>query len=288
MIILTGANGFIGSVMLGYLNKKGRNDVVIVDDMHSYEKFKNIANKHYLHNHYSLSAIEEYDDVECVIHMGANANTLEKDWNRIHQENILSTLSWNDFCQQRQIPFIFTSTAAVYGNGQGPMNLYAKSKLECEKQINAVVLRLFNVYGPNEYHKGRMASTIFHWFNQIQEDGKIKLFRDSRFYRRDFVWVEDVCKTVYHFVYNFQPGIYDLGTGFSKDFETVADLISSNLRKGSKNFIEMPKDLEQQYQTDTRADISNLKNAGVDVANFITIEKGIPEYLEYLKINSRY
>lgn len=288
MIVLTGAAGFIGSVMLGYLNKMGRDDVVLFDDMPYPDQFLNIGNKRYISIHSADEIISDPENIDCVIHLGANSNTLEKNWRSIYETNVYSTRLWNQFCAENDIPFIFASSAAVYGNSNGPLNHYAFSKHTSENEVTGVVLRLFNVYGPNEYHKGRMASTIFHWYNQVKETNQLNLFKDSRLYRRDFIWVEDVCKTIYHFIENYQPGIYDLGTGQNKDFETVANIVCSTLKKGNKNFIEMPPDLQAQYQTDTSAYVESLKRAGVDVASFLSIEQAIPQYLEYLKTNQRY
>lgn len=288
MIVLTGAGGFIGSVMLGYLNKLGRKDVVIFDDMPQQEQYQNIGNKKYISIHSTQEIITDPAGIECVIHLGANSNTIERDWESIYKTNVYSTRLWNQFCTENEIPFIFASSAAVYGNNGVPLNLYAFSKLASEQEVNGVILRLFNVYGPNEYHKGRMASTIFHWYNQIDSTGQLNIFKDSKFYRRDFIWVEDVCKTILHFVNNYQPGIYDLGTGINRDFETVANVLCATMKKGNKNFIEMPPDLKEQYQTDTKANVENLKVAGVDTGSFLGIEQGIPEYIEYLKIRSRY
>lgn len=291
MIILTGAGGFIGSVMLGYLNKQGITDVVLFDDLPNETQYKNLIGKKFrsIHPHstYEKTSFNPIE-IRAVIHLGANSNTLEKDWLSIYKSNVLSTRMWNQFCKENDIPFIFASSAAVYGNGEGPLNQYAFSKQVSEQEIDAVVLRLFNVYGPNEYHKGRMASTIMHWYNQIQETGQYKLFEGSRQLRRDLIYVEDVCKTIYHFVENYQPGVYDLGTGHSVDFETVADALAATCRKGSKNFILMPDDLKTQYQNNTRADTTKLKDAGVDVAKFLGVGAGIECYVDYLKSSSFY
>ena len=235
MIILTGAGGFIGSVVLGYLNSQRVTDIIIVDDLPYENQYKNLIGKQY-NRLVSIDDIDAIDEnITGVIHIGANANTLETNWGSIYATNVKSTRKWNVFCKQRKIPFIFTSSASVYGNGAGPMNQYAFSKLLSENEVEGVVLRLFNVYGPNEYHKGRMASTILHWFNQIKETEEITIFENSKNYFRDFVWVEDIAKTIYHFMFeNYQPGIYDLGSGSNTDFETVADLVISNTNKGKK------------------------------------------------------
>jgi ADP-L-glycero-D-manno-heptose 6-epimerase len=283
MIILTGAGGFIGSVVLGYLNSKRVIDIIIVDDLPYENQYKNLIGKQY-NRLVSIDDIDAIDEnITGVIHIGANANTLETNWSSIYATNVKSTRKWNVFCKQRKIPFIFTSSASVYGNGAGPMNQYAFSKLLSENEVEGVVLRLFNVYGPNEYHKGRMASTILHWFNQIKETEEIKIFENSKNYFRDFVWVEDIAKTIYHFMFeNYQPGIYDLGSGSSMDFETVADLVISNTNKGTKRFVDMPSDLKKQYQINTLADTKLLTKSGVDVKSFTKVHEGIAKYIDYL------
>ena len=283
MIILTGAGGFIGSVVLGYLNSQRVTDIIIVDDLPYENQYKNLIGKQY-NRLVSIDDIDAIDEnITGVIHIGANANTLETNWSSIYATNVKSTRKWNVFCKQRKIPFIFTSSASVYGNGAGPMNQYAFSKLLSENEVEGVVLRLFNVYGPNEYHKGRMASTILHWFSQIKETEEIKIFENSKNYFRDFVWVEDIAKTIYHFMFeNYQPGIYDLGSGSSMDFETVADLVISNTNKGKKRFVDMPDDLKKQYQINTLADTKSLTKSGLDVKSFTQVHEGIAAYIDYL------
>lgn len=287
MIVITGAGGFIGSVVLGYLNKQGIDNAVLFDDLPSPEQFKNLINKKFkkIHSSFELenSKISPVG-IEAVIHLGANSNTLEKDWASIYRTNVLSTRLWNNFCKINSIPLIFTSTAAVYGNGSGPLNHYAFSKLASEQEIydKNVILRLFNVYGPNEYHKGRMASTMFHWYDQIQTHKTIKLFKNSERYLRDFIWVEDVAKVILFFIQNYKPGIYDLGTGLPASFEQVAEHIISNVGYGTKEYIDMPEDLKLQYQEYTSADVTNLVNAGYDVNSFMTIDNGLKEYITYL------
>jgi ADP-L-glycero-D-manno-heptose 6-epimerase len=282
MIVLTGAGGFIGSVVLGYLNSQQVTDIIIVDDLPYQHQYKNLIGKQY-NRLVSMDDIDSINEnVTGVIHIGANANTLENNWSSIYATNVKSTRKWNAFCKHRKIPFIFTSSASVYGNGHGPMNQYAFSKLLSENEVEGVVLRLFNVYGPNEYHKGRMASTILHWFDEINQTEEIKIFENSKNYFRDFVWVEDVAKTIYHFMFeNYQPGIYDLGSGSNMDFETVADLVISNTNNGKKRFVDMPDDLKKQYQINTLADMKPLTKAGVDVKSFTKIHEGITKYMDF-------
>ena len=290
MIALTGAGGFIGSVVLGYLNRQGITDVYLFDDLPESGQFKNLIGKRYLGLHSTKEIVTDIKDFDCVIHIGANSNTLEKDWSSIYDTNVLSTRRWHDLCREHDKKFIFTSSAAVYGNGQGPLNQYAFSKLASEQEItNGVILRLFNVYGPNEYHKGRMASTVLHWYNQIQQTGQLKIFKDSNQYRRDFIYVEDVASTVFHFVNNYKPGIYDLGTGISVDFDSIANaVIEVSKLPCNKEYIDMPADLKAQYQTDTKAFTDYLVEAGVDVDNFREPWDGIKQYVDYLKVNGFY
>jgi len=282
MIALTGAGGFVGSVILGYLNSQGINNVVLFDDLPHGDQFKNLVGKEYSSLHSTDEIFQDPSRIECVIHVGANASTLEKDWSRLYLTNVLSTRKWNRFCLDNNIPFIFTSSAAVYGNGQGPLNHYAFSKLISENEISGVILRLFNVYGPNEYHKGRMASTIYHWHQQLIENFHLKIFEDSGQYLRDFIYVEDVAKVVYHFIKNYQPGIYDIGTGTAVSFENVATELLNNA-PGEIIKIKMPDDLKAQYQKHTCADTSTLKETGFDVKELRSVERGIKDYTSYLK-----
>ena len=291
MIILTGAGGFIGSVMLGYLNKQSITDVMLFDDLLNETQYRNLVGKRF-RSIYPHSTFEKTTfnpkDIQAVIHIGANSSTLERNWPSIYKTNVLSTRMWNAFCLEHTIPFIFTSSAAVYGNGNGPLNQYAFSKQVSEQEITGVVLRLFNVYGPNEYHKGRMASTIMHWYNQIQTDRKINIFENSNNYRRDFIWVEDVVSTIHHFVKNYKPGVYDLGTGASVDFDSIANIVINECGAGTKCSIVMPEDLKAQYQLETKADISALELAEVRTDLFYEPWQGIQEYCRYLKTNSFY
>jgi ADP-L-glycero-D-manno-heptose 6-epimerase len=289
MIALTGAGGFIGSVILGYLNKQGITDVYLFDDLPVGDQYRNLIGKKYLGLHSTKEVVTNIKDFDCVIHFGANSSTLERNWASVYETNVLSTRRWHDLCQENNTKFIFASSAAVYGNGQGPLNHYAFSKLASEQEIiNGVVLRLFNVYGPNEYHKGRMASTVYHWFNQLRETSQIKIFENSKNYQRDFIYVEDVARTVYHFLNNYKEGIYDLGTGNSIDFESVANIVIEECGQGTKELVPMPADLKSQYQTSTKADVEYLKEAGVDVDTFLEPWEGIREYMKYLKTTQIY
>jgi len=288
MIALTGAGGFIGSVILGYLNKQGIKDVYLFDDLPTGDQYKNLVGKQYLGLHSTKEIVTDIADFECVIHFGANSSTLERDWSSIYQTNVLSTRRWHDVCKEQGKKFIFASSAAVYGNSAGPLNHYAFSKLASEQEItNGVVLRLFNVYGPNEYHKGRMASTPYQWYNQLVETKSINIFENSSEYFRDFIYVEDVARTVYHLINNYKEGLYDLGTGVPVSFEHVANCCLDQI-PGAEVYIPMPDDLKAQYQKSTCASTEYLESAGVDVAGFVSVEEGIKEYFNYLKTNRFY
>jgi ADP-L-glycero-D-manno-heptose 6-epimerase len=297
MMIVTGAQGFIGSVMVHYLNTLGITDIALIDDV---EIDRNLGyaqrvNYTYLQNKKFTSIDPILFDKDCILpqgnvtgvfHFGAISNTLEKDEDRIRNYNLLYTDILASACRERKIPLIFASSAAVYGNGSGPLNLYAKSKLQSEEDIKdaAVCLRLFNVYGPNEYHKGRMSSVILKWIREIDAEGKARVFENSHLYRRDFIHVLDVCKVAFRAFLNFVPGVYDLGTGVSTDFDYLATLVLSECRKNAtKEYIPMPDDLKIQYQTDTKASIDGLMRNNWTDGKFIRIEQGVNKYWMFAK-----
>jgi ADP-L-glycero-D-manno-heptose 6-epimerase len=288
MIVLTGAAGFIGSVILGYLNREGITDICIVDDLAYENQYKNLIGKQYRALCTSIGDLPK-DRIEAVIHFGANASTLEKNWDSIYRTNVQSTRRWAEFARENNAKFIFASSAAIYGNGSGPLNLYGFSKSVSEHELtDAVVLRLFNVYGPNEYHKGRMASTAYHWYNQLTKTSELTIFENSDHYHRDFIWVEDVARIVKFFLDNYTPGIYDVGSGISSSFNFIADQLIVIVGQGSKKLIAMPEDLKQQYQTNTIADISRLDLVGFPVASLTTTAQGLKTYAEYLENHDYY
>lgn len=280
MIVLTGAGGFIGSYVLSYLNRQGRDDIIIYDDLSGEQQYKNIAGKKFIELRRNRDSLPE--SAEAVIHLGANSNTLATDWQSVYYTNVEGTRRWYQWSQQKDIPMVYASSAAIMGNGEGPLNQYAFSKQVNEQECrSAAGLRLYNVYGPNEYHKGRMASTIYHWYHQLKETNKIKIFKNSDQYLRDFIYVDDVARVIDHLIKNFQPGIFPLGTGRAVSFDTVADTMIE-LLGGQKQYIDMPEDLRNQYQTLTCADTTKLRDIGVDVESFKDIRAGIAAYVGYL------
>jgi ADP-L-glycero-D-manno-heptose 6-epimerase len=289
MIVVTGAGGFIGSAMVGHLNSIGITDILAVDDMPHPEQYKNLVGKSCrIISTSEMETVLEYSpgNIQGIIHLGANSNTLANDWASVYKTNVLSTRQWANIALRDHIPFVFASSAAIYGNGNGPLNQYAFSKQMSENELgnSVAVLRFFNVYGPNEYHKGRMASTILHWYNQIQETGSIKIFKDSDQYYRDFIYVEDVCRACWHFIEDFKPGTYDLGTGRSESFERVARELAKHVdQEVYFDYIDMPSDLSKQYQIDTKADTTALTKSGFDVTLCRTVSEGIEDYVQFLK-----
>ena len=227
MVVVTGAAGFIGSVVAGELNQKGYNDLILVDDFSKKEKERNYIDLKYKalvdRNVFFDWFKENHEDVDFVVHLGARTDTTEFDWNVFQKLNVDYTETMFSLCAEYQIPLVYASSAATYGNGElgyddshdvveklQPLNPYGRSKNEVDKWILKqekqppfwAGLKFFNVYGPNEYHKGRMASVIFHSFNQINATGKVKLFRSHRpdfadgQQLRDFIYVKDIASVI--------------------------------------------------------------------------------------------
>lgn len=326
MIIITGAAGFIGSAIAWKLNKLGRNDLILVDKLRTEEKWKNIAKRDYTDwvdrdELFDWLKVEENaSKVEAVIHMGACSATTEKDADFLMKNNYeYSKVLW-DFCTEREIQYIYASSAATYGIGeQGyhddtslevmqklrPLNKYGYSKkifdVWAEKQEKTpkqwVGLKFFNVYGPNEYHKGRMASMVFHSFNQGRDNGFVKLFKshNPRYedgkQLRDFVYVKDVIDVIAFLLENEKVnGIYNLGTGEARSFYDLAynTLLYSRKNPNEIQFVDMPMDLRGRYQYYTKAEMDKLKAAGYDKP-FHTLEEGVKDYVtNYLMTEDEY
>lgn len=282
MIIVTGAAGFIGSRMVNFLNNKGITDVLAID------RSTQLLSTDYLNDTTCIKSIvgsKSHADykITAVIHIGAISDTLEKDWIQFNRFNVLSTLYWRDFCKLRGIPFVWASSSAVYGNGAGPLNQYATSKLLSEQQCvnECVALRFFNVYGAHEYHKGRMASVIYNWYCQYNNTNTIKVFENSNLYHRDLIYVDDVCNIIWYMVENYKPGIYDVGTGTAENMEKIASSVLSTLGATDSSIIKipMPHDLTTQYQRYTCANLEPLQNTGFDISTIRPLSVGIKDYL---------
>lgn len=319
MIVVTGAAGFIGSVIVKLLNDRGE-DVVIADRLGSQGKFKNLRRRKITR---IVSPERLLLDIEngglrptAIVHLGAITDTSESDADLVLEQNTQYTETLSRLAQGKGIRFIYASSASVYGDGDlgfsdnselnavlCPLNPYAFSKwlfdatairMGWDKQI--VGLRFFNVYGPNEYHKGRMASVIWHAYHQIKSTGKIELFQSHHpnyadgEQKRDFIYVDDVARTVLWFLYHPEiNGIFNLGTGAARTFNDLAMALFLALeQKPEIDYIPTPESIRDSYQYFTEADIGKLRDVGCDVP-FHNLEDGVEDYVRnYLSKENPY
>lgn len=310
MIIITGGAGFIGSCVVRTLNDAGIDDILIVDNIASTDKWMNLRNKKYIKYIHKTKLPEElptYDNVTAIIHMGACSSTTERDFDYLWKNNFEYTKALWNYCANRQIQFIYASSAATYGDGsQGfddkmdidkllPLNGYGYSKQIFDQWVkhHAIVypkqyvgLKFFNVYGPNEYFKGSMASMIFHGFNQIQTDGEIRLFKscnpdyEDGGQLRDFVYVKDVCDVILWLLeHENVNGLFNIGTGRAQSFRELAEATFHALGlKPNIRYIDMPENIRNKYQYYTKAEMSKLHEAGYS-KDFMNIEAGVNDYV---------
>ena len=325
-IVVTGAAGFIGSNLLRALNARGETDIIAVDSLAQGDKFANLADceiADYLDQDEFLGRLEEgafENELTAILHQGACSDTTERDGRYMLRNNYAYSKSVFDYCMAEEVPFLYASSAAVYGGGtnfrearecEGPLNVYGYSKflfdqyvrrLWSERTTQVVGLRYFNVYGDREAHKGRMASVAYHFFNQYRADGRVRLFEGSGGYghgeqRRDFISVEDVVQVNLHFLdHPGAAGIFNCGTGAAESFNAVALATVNSLRQAEGkpalplealqaekiiDYIPFPADLKGRYQSYTQADVSRLRAAGY-AAPFLTVEQGVARYCEQL------
>lgn len=321
MIVVTGSAGFISSCLISKLNEEGITDIVLVDDFSNQEKERNYFNKQYkslIHRDNISDFLEKNkNDIEFIFHLGARTDTTE--FNKIIFDKLnlnYSKIIWN-FCTQNKVPLVYASSAATYGMGElgyddnhevipklKPLNPYGESKNEFDKWVLEqsetppfwAGLKFFNVYGPNEYHKGRMASVVFHAFNQIYKTGEMKLFESHHpdykngEQKRDFIYVKDVTEVCW-FLYKNQKynGIYNLGSGKARTFLDLAKGVFKAMGKEEKiSFIPTPIDIRDKYQYFTEANMNKLKAIG-HTKEFTKLEDGINDYVNnYLSLNKIY
>lgn len=320
MIIITGAAGFIGSCLVGKLNNKGIKDIVIVDDFSRADKSNNYTHKAF------REKVDRKDlftwlpahakDIEFIFHIGARTDTAEFNMEVFEELNIgYSKNIWN-FSSLHGIPMVYASSAATYGDGSlgyddghelserlQPLNPYGVSKNEFDKWVLKQAstppvwygVKFFNVFGPNEYHKGRMASVVFHAFNQVKAAGRVKLFRSHRpGYQdgkqlRDFIYVKDVVDALF-FMYEHRkdPGIYNLGTGKARSFLDLVNSVFHSLDlEPDIEFIDTPADIRDKYQYFTEAKMDKLRKAGYSKP-FHSLEDSISEYVQAYLQSTRY
>lgn len=321
MIVVTGALGFIGSAMVSRLNQAGRNDLILVDDLSRTDKLANIKNKSF-HSQVHRNDFEKWIDshaieTDFIFHLGARTDTAEFDKSIFDRLNLnYSKMIW-DKCTKYEIPLIYASSAATYGMGElgyddshdiveklKPLNPYGESKNEFDKWVLKQTatppfwagFKFFNVYGPNEYHKSRMASVIFHAYHQISKTGKMKLFRshhpdfEDGKQLRDFIYVKDVVEVLFYFMqHRNASGIYNLGTGKARAFLDLALAVFKSLDKEPDiTYIDTPVDIRDKYQYFTEANMQKLRNYGYNKV-FHSLEDGIYDYVtHYLKKGSYY
>lgn len=324
--VVTGAAGFIGSNLVKALNARGESRILVVDDLTEGDKFRNLVDcdiADYIDKDEFASRLTDGDfddDIAVILHQGACTDTMASNGRAMLADNYRYSIRLLDHCQDNDVPFLYASSAAVYGAGpafreeracEAPLNIYGYSKFLFDEYVRRLLpertaqiagFRYFNVYGPREAHKGRMASVVWHFFNQYRASGKVQLFEGSGGYaageqRRDFVSVEDVVKVSLDFLdHPERSGIYNLGTGNAATFNAVAAATINACRAadgapalpftelhraGTIEYIQFPPGLAERYQSYTQADIARLRAAGYD-APLLSIEKGIPRCVERL------
>lgn len=315
-IAITGAAGFIASVLVSRLNKEGYQKLILVDDFSDEKKSGNLTNKTFeakVHREQFIDWLKKHPNkVQHIFHLGARTDTTEMDYEVHKKWNLEYSKDLWEVCTEQGIPLVYASSAATYGDGEFgykddnqlsekliPLNPYGRSKnefdiwaLQQKKQPPYWAgVKFFNVYGPNEYHKGRMASVIFHAYHQIKEKGEVTLFRSHKAeYKdgeqlRDFIYVQDIVNIVCWLMeHKPENGLYNAGTGKARTFLDLAKGIFKSLGLEEKiNFRDTPEDIRDKYQYFTEADMNKLKSAGYD-ASFFSLEEGIEDYVKtYLR-----
>lgn len=319
MIIVTGGAGFIGSNLVKGLNDRSLNDILIVDNLTRGEKCKNLNAlkfNEYIDKHDFIRQIElgstSWGKIDAVFHDGACSNTMEYNGKYMLENNYEYSKKLLHYCLEHKIPYIYASSASVYGNGdngfieedkcENVLNVYAFSKLIFDRYVRRVLphaksqivgLRYFNVFGPQETHKERMASVAYHFYNQIMKDGTVRLFKGIDGYadgeqKRDFIYVKDVVNVNMYFLDNpNKSGIFNCGTGKARTFNDIAKALFKVCETGKIEYVDFPEVLKGKYQSFTQADVTKLSEVGYQ-GGFTEIESAIEDYCYYLKKNNGY
>lgn len=317
MLVVTGGAGFIGSALVAALNARGRDDVLVVDEFGEGAKWKNLRGKRFVDAvapdrfAHDLAAGAYDGRLDGILHIGAITDTSFPDMDMLMARNVRCTRMLAHWAAAQNVRFVYASSASVYGDGDLgfsdddaltprllPLNPYAFSKWLSDTEAiregwteKVAGLRFFNVFGPNEYHKGRMASVVWHAANQIRETGQIKLFQSHKEgfadgeQRRDFVYVQDVCAVVLWFLDHAEAnGIYNVGTGHARTFNDLAAAIFGALGKSPDvAYVPTPENIRSAYQYHTEADLTRLRALGCDVP-FLSLEDAVQDYVgKYLQ-----
>jgi ADP-L-glycero-D-manno-heptose 6-epimerase len=319
--IVTGAAGFIGSKLVEGLNRRGVREIIAVDNLAHADKFRNLAGceiADYVDQAEFLATLEKWEGaVEAVFHQGACSDTMETDGRFMMDNNYAYSRRLLEWCQEEEVPLVYASSASVYGSGpdyreeracERPLNIYGYSKFLFDQLVRArlpeataqiVGLRYFNVYGPNETHKGRMASVALHAFQQLHSEGRVKLFVGSDGYRdgeqrRDFVYVDDVVAVNLWFLERRGvSGVFNCGSGRAQTFNRLAVAVINAVHgtqatlhdivaKGLIEYVPFPQALVGKYQSFTEADLTKLRAAGYP-GEFQTVEQGVAAYVKELQ-----
>jgi ADP-L-glycero-D-manno-heptose 6-epimerase len=328
MVVITGGAGMIGSMIAWHFNTKlSQDDLVIVDDITHASQWQNLVHRRYvtyLDKDELMARLDGRKDITAIIHMGAISATTERDFNKLVANNIHYSQNLWHWCASNHVPFFYASSAATYGDGSHgyndnsieklrPLNGYGYSKHFFDQWVLRQVaekkpsppswagFKFFNVYGPNEYHKERMASVAFHTFNQFSETGTMKLFKgtkkgiDDGMQMRDFVYVKDAAAILCHFYSTAMTnkptanGIYNIGTGIARSFKDLATNVMTSMRRNPDiTYIDMPEDLQGKYQYFTEANIRKLRAAGYSEGLY-SLEDGVKDYVQnYLMQEDQY
>lgn len=313
MIIVTGGAGFIGSNIVRGLNNFGIDDIIVIDDLKNASKHKNLNRikfKDYIDKDNSIDFItKNIGKIEAIFHQGACSNTMETDGNYMMKNNYETSKNILHLCLENKVRLFYASSASVYGNGESgfvekeeneyPLNVYAFSKYQFdryvnilfkEKKINSQVvgLRYFNVYGPQENHKGKMASVAFHLFSQIKLGENMKIFEGSENFLRDFIYIDDVVSVNNFFFENEKiSGIFNCGTGVGESFLEIAKALKEIYTKSNIEYIPFPEALKGKYQKFTQADLTNLRNVGYS-KSFLNVNSGVKKYAKILEESDGY
>lgn len=319
MIIVTGGAGFIGSNIVKTLNDRGCSDILVVDELGSDEKYRNLVGLDYRDYQHKTDFLQDIRDgkyqhthIDGIFHQGACSDTMEYNVDYVMANNYEYSKNLLHFCLDRRVPFLYASSASTYGSGlngfreedacEDALNPYAFSKLSFDRYLRPLLPKIsspvfgfkyFNVYGPQEHHKGKMASIVYQLFNQLNQNGFVKLFKGIDGYgdgeqKRDFIYVKDVVNVNLHFFDKGGPsGIYNCGTGEAKTFKDVANAVIAFAGKGYIEFIDFPEVLKGKYQSFTQADATKLRQAGY-AQEFWKLETAVADYCRILKESNGY